>query len=374
MAKRDYYEILGISKNASGDEIKKAFRTLARKFHPDVNKEPGAESKFKEINEAYSILSDNQKRAQYDQFGHAGAQFGGGPGGGFQGFDFSDLFRGAGGGGFSAEFGGSPFEDLFESFFGGGGRRHAGPRRGDDLRYDVTVTLEEAAKGFEKEIDLPHFVACPTCKGTGARPGTSPTKCGTCKGSGQVKRAQRTILGSFTQITPCPDCQGTGTIITSRCVECRGTGQVKKSHKVMVKIPAGVETGNKLRIPKAGDAGEQGGGPGDLYIFISVKDNPLFERDGADLHYKALITFVQAALGAELEVPTINGKASLKIPAGTQPNTVLKMREKGMPHLNSRSRGDQFVHIEVETPTNLTRDQMDLLKKFGKMRGETKEL
>jgi molecular chaperone DnaJ len=367
MAKRDYYEILGISKNASTDEIKKAYRTLARKYHPDVNKEPGAESKFKEINEAYSALSDSQKRAQYDQFGHAGPQFGGG---GFQGFDFSDLFRG---GGFSAEFGGGPFEDMFETFFGGGGRRKpAGPRRGDDLRYDLVITLEEAAKGIEKEIEIPHYVACQTCKGSGARPGTNPTKCGTCKGSGQVKRVQRTMLGSFTQITTCPDCQGTGEVITSLCVECHGKGQVKRSHKVDIKIPAGVDTGNKLRIPKAGDSGEKGGGPGDLYIFITVRDHPIFQRDGADIHYKAVVTFVQASLGAEIEVPTIDGKTIFKVPAGTQPNTVLKMREKGMPRLNSRARGDQYVHVEIETPTDLTREQVELLKKFSALRKETK--
>ena len=369
MSKRDYYEILGISKNASNDEIKKAYRALARKFHPDVNKESGSEAKFKEINEAYSALSDNQKRAQYDQFGHAGPQFGGG---GFEGgFDFSDLFRG---GGFSAEMGGSPFEDLFETFFGGGGRRRpSGPRRGDDLRYDLTISLEEAAKGIEREIDLPHYVACQSCKGTGARPGTDPSKCGTCKGSGQVRRAQRTMLGSFTQITTCPDCGGTGEVITSLCVECHGKGQVRKSHKVEVKIPAGVDTGNSLRIPKAGDAGEKGGAPGDLYIFISVKDHPLFQRDGADIHYKVLMTFSKAALGTVLEVPTIDGKTELKVPAGTQPNSVLKMREKGMPHLNSRARGDQYLHIEIETPTNMTREQADHLRKFAQMRGEEKQ-
>jgi molecular chaperone DnaJ len=372
MAKSDYYELLGISKSASADDIKKAFRSLARKYHPDVNKESGAEAKFKEINEAYSVLSDSQKRAQYDQFGHAGPQFSGAGGAGFGGggFDFSDLFRG---GGFNTS-GESPFEDLFETFFGGGGRRsHAGPRRGDDLQYNISISLEEAAKGFEKEIELPHYVACQTCKGSGARPGTKPMKCGTCKGSGQVRRMQRTMLGSFTQVTTCPDCQGTGEVITSLCVECHGKGQIKKSHNVSVKIPPGVETGNKLRIPKAGDAGDKGGGPGDLYIFISVKTHPLFERDGADLHYKSHITFVQATLGTELEMPTIDGKTMLKVPAGTQPNTVLRMRDKGMPHLNSKARGDQYVHVEIETPTNLTKEQTEELKKFAKLRGEIKE-
>jgi molecular chaperone DnaJ len=371
MAKRDFYELLGISKNASADEIKKAFRGLARKYHPDVNKEPESEAKFKEINEAYSVLSDSQKRAQYDRFGHAGPQqSAGGPG--FNGFDFNDIFRG--GGGFGSTFEESPFEDLFESFFGGGGRRsHTGPRRGSDLQYNITISLEEAAKGFEKEIDLPHYVACQTCKGSGARPGTKPAKCGTCRGSGQVRRMQRTMLGSFTQVTSCPDCQGSGEVITSLCVECHGKGQIKQTHKVSVKIPPGVETGNKLRIPKAGDAGDKGGGPGDLYIFITVKDHQLFERDGVDLHYKARITFVQASLGMELEVPTIDGKATLKVPAGTQPNTILRMRDKGMPHLSSKARGDHYVHIEIETPTNLTKEQAEQLKKFARLRGEMKE-
>lgn len=364
MPKRDFYEILGVSKSASTDEIKKSYRALARKYHPDVNKEPGAEAKFKEINEAYSVLSDNQKRAQYDQFGHAGPQFGGA---GFEGFDFSDLFRG----GFSGGFGESPFEDLFESFFGGGQRRRqAGPRRGDDLRYDISITLEEAARGLEKDIEIPHYVACQTCKGTGARPGTSPVKCGTCKGTGQVRRMQRTMLGSFTQITPCNDCGGTGEVIKSLCVECHGKGQVKKPHKITLKVPAGVETGNKLRIPHAGDSGERGGGPGDLYIFITVSDHPLFQRDGADIHYKALITFTQAALGAETEVPTIEGKAAIKIPPGTQPNTVIRLREKGMPHVGSRAKGDQYVHVEIETPTNLTKEQAELIARFASMRGE----
>jgi molecular chaperone DnaJ len=366
MSKRDFYEVLGLSKNASADEIKKAYRNLARKYHPDVNKEPGSEAKFKEINEAYSLLSDQQKRAQYDQFGHAGPGFGGqgfGGGQGFEGFDFGDMFSGG--------FGGGQFEDIFETFFGGGGRRRStGPKRGDDLRYDIRITLEEAAKGLEKELNIPHHVACQTCKGSGAKPGTSSEKCSTCKGSGQVNRTQRTMLGSFTQVGPCHDCNGTGQIIKTPCGECHGSGQVKKTHKVAVKIPAGIETGTKLRISKAGDAGERGGNPGDLYIFISVAEHDFFERDGADIHYKAIISFVQAALGSFVEVPTIDGKADLKIPAGTQANAVLKMREKGLPHLNSKAKGDQYVHIEIETPVNLSKDQAELLKKFSSMRGE----
>lgn len=367
MAKRDLYEVLGISKSASTDDIKKAFRTLARKYHPDVNKAADAGEKFKEISEAYSILSDPQKRAQYDQFGHAAPGFGGGGAQGFEGFDFSEMFRGGFGGGF----GENPMEDLFESFFGGGGsRRRQGPRRGDDLRYDIEITLEEAASGMEKELEIPHYVSCQTCKGTGAKPGTRPEKCGTCKGTGQVRRVQRTMLGNFTQVTSCPDCHGTGEVIKSVCPECRGRGHVRKTHKVMIKVPPGVDTGNKLRVPKAGDAGEKGGEPGDLYIFITVKEDPMFQRDGADLHYRTKISFVQAALGAELEVPTIDGTNILKVQPGTQPNTVLRMREKGLPHLNSKARGDQFVHLEVSTPTGLNKEEMDLLKKFGKIRDE----
>ncbi len=369
MAKRDFYEILGLSKSASADEIKKAYRNLARKYHPDVNKEPGSEAKFKELSEAYSVLSDDRKRAQYDQFGQAGPQFSGGQGyggQGFEGFDLNDLFRGGFGGGF----GGGAFEDLFESMFGGGGSRRAGPQRGDDLRYDMTISLEDAAKGLKKEIELPHFVTCQTCKGTGARPGTKPEKCATCHGTGQVKRVQRTIMGSFTQVGPCPDCRGSGEVITSLCVECHGKGQVKKTHKIELNIPAGVETGNKLRVPKAGDTGEKGGGPGDLYIFITVRDDPRFERDGADLHQKRSITFAQASLGFDLDVPTIDGKAELKVPAGTQSGSVLRMRGQGMPHLNSKARGDLYVHVDVETPKDLSNEETELLKKFAKLRGE----
>ncbi len=365
MSKRDYYEVLGLSKNASTDEIRKAYRTLARKFHPDVNKESGAEAKFKEINEAYQVLSDNQKRAAYDQFGHAGPQFGAG-GQGFGGFDFSDLFRGGFGGGFAE----SPFEDLFESFFGGGRRERSGPARGDDLRVDLEIALEEAAKGAEKELDIPHHVACPACKGTGAKPGTSPERCNECKGTGQVRRVQRTMLGSFTQITTCPECGGVGQVIKAHCPECRGRGQIRKTHKVEVKIPPGIETGHKLRISKAGDAGDRGGGPGDLYIFVTVREHPQFERDASDLHHRAKLSLTQATLGTSIAVPTLDGKTDLTVPAGTQPGTVLRIREKGLPHLNSRAKGDLYVHIDVMTPTSLTKEQAELLKEFARLRGE----
>jgi molecular chaperone DnaJ len=364
MAKRDFYEVLGLSKNASTDEIKKAFRTLARKYHPDVNKDAGAEASFKEINEAYSVLSDPQKRSQYDQFGHAGAQFGGGGGQGFEGFDFGDMFgQGFGGGG-------GQFEDLFDTFFGGSRRQRTGPRRGDDLRYDLSVTLAEASRGIEKDIDLPHFVSCQTCKGTGAKPGTNPEKCSTCKGSGEVRRTQRTMIGAFTQVTTCPECNGSGKIIKTPCPECHGRGLTRKTHKVSVKVPMGVETGQKLRIPKAGDSGEKGGSPGDLYIFITVKEDPNFERDGADLHHKLYVPLTKAILGSQMEVPTIDGKVELKIPAGTQSGSVLRMREKGMPHLGSRARGDLYIHVDVSIPKDLSKEELELIKKFGSIRKE----
>lgn len=363
--KRDYYEILGVQKNASTDEIKKSYRKLAREYHPDVNKASGAESKFKEINEAYSVLSDPQKRSQYDQFGHAGTQFGGAGGAGFGGYDFSDMFRG-----FSGGFGSSPFEDLFESVFGGGGRRREGPRRGADLRYDMEITLEQAAQGMEEEIEIPKHISCPACNGTGAKPGTNPSKCSTCGGRGQVQQTQRTPFGSFSQITTCPNCRGSGQVITSPCTKCQGRGIIRSSHKVKLQIPSGIDTGHKLRIPHAGEAGEKGGNPGDLYIFITVKPHGIFERDGADLHYKAIVTFAQSALGAEITVPTIDGSSTLKIPEGTQPNSVLRMKGKGLAKLKGSGKGDQYVHIEIETPVNMSREQREILKKFADLRGE----
>lgn len=364
--KRDYYEVLGIQKNASTDEIKKAFWKLARQYHPDVNKSPEAEGRFKEINEAYSVLSDPKKRAQFDRFGHAATDFGGAGGagfGGFEGFDMGDIF----GGGF-----GSPFEDLFEGIFGGGRRNKEGPRRGDDLRFDVEITLEQAASGMEKEIEIPDHVTCETCKGTGSKPGTSPSRCTNCGGSGQVQHTQRTPLGTFTQVGTCVTCKGTGKIITSPCSSCRGKGIIKTSKRVRVEIPAGIDSGYRLRIPRAGESGEKGGPPGDLFIFITVKRHPNFERDDSDIHYKTLITFSQASLGAEIEVPTIDGKTILKVPAGTQPNSVLKMKGKGLPRLRGSGKGDEYVHIDIETPTNLDREQTDLLKKFATLRGEVK--
>jgi len=354
--KRDYYETLGVAKGASQDEIKRSYRTLARKYHPDVNKEAGATEKFKEINEAYQVLSDPNKRSQYDYYGQAGGAGQSGPGGGFGGFDF-------GGQGFE---GFGEFGDLFDVFFGGqrGGRR-AGPVRGDDLRYDLRLKLEDAAKGITKEIEVAHFTACATCKGSGAKPGTAPVKCSTCGGAGQVRQNQRTILGTITQVVTCPTCHGTGEIIKSPCPACHGSGLEKKKHTVKVNLPAGIDSGYRLRVAGAGNAGVKGGPPGDLYLFITIDQHPLFNRDGANLYYRQSISFLQAILGDEIKVPTLDGETALKIPPGTQPNTNFKLKDKGLPNLGRRDRGDLYVLVEVKIPDKLTKEQEELLRKFS---------
>ena len=348
---RDYYDILGVKKNASADEIKRSYRKLARQYHPDVNKQPGADEKFKEINEAYQVLSDPNKRSQYDYFGGAG---GGSKGFGFEGFDFSEPFRGFEGFG--------EFTDLFDVFFGR--ERRSRPDRGADLRYNLRISLEEAARGIEKEINLIHFITCPTCKGSGAKPGTTPKRCSNCNGSGQIKKNQRTVLGSFTQIVTCPTCRGTGQVITSPCETCRGEGRIKKSHTVKIKIPSGIETGYRLRVAGAGDAGFKGAPPGDLYVFIEVEPHPLFNRDGQTLFYRTKISFVQAILGGEIKIPTLEKDTTLKIPPGTQPNTKFKIKGKGMPSLDKREHGDMYVLVEVEIPGRISREQEELLRKF----------
>lgn len=358
--KRDFYEVLGIPKGATDAEIKKAFRNLARKHHPDVNKEKGSAEKFKEINEAYHALSDPRKRQQYDQFGSAGPGFGAGAGG-FQGFDFSESFSGFEGG----------LGDMFDAFFGGGIRRNkSGRQRGSDLRYDLEITLEEVAHGLEKEITVTHLTACHACRGSGAKPGTTPVKCAQCGGAGQVRQSQRTILGSFTQVIPCPVCRGSGEKISSPCPTCSGSGQEKTHHKIKIKIPAGIEDQTRMRVTGAGNAGQKGGSPGDLYVFISVRQHPLFERDGSTLYYKKSIPFVKAVLGDEIEIKTLDGKATLKIPAGTQSHTSFKFKGKGLPNMEMGGKGDLIIIVELETPVNLTSEQMELLQKFGRLRGE----
>ena len=348
---KDYYDILGVKKNSSQDEIKRAYRRLARQYHPDVYKGPDADKKFKEINEAYQTLSDQNKRSQYDYFGQAGRQ------------DFSD-FRGAG---FEDVFTNFDFGDMFDVFFGqrrGSGPQRKRPERGDDLRYDLTVTLEEAATGVEKEIEFDHLTVCTKCHGSGAEPGTQPVRCSKCNGTGAVKTNQRTFLGSFTQIVTCPTCQGAGETIVSPCHTCKGRGHIKESHKLRVKIPAGVETGHRLRIPREGNAGVNGGPSGDLYIFITVRHHSFFERENDDLIHHLKISFIQAILGDKVEVPTIEGKTMLTIPPGTQPNQIFTLKDRGIPHLQGRGKGHLRIIIQVEIPTKLSPAQEELLKKW----------
>ena len=366
---KDLFDTLGVPRGASTDEIKKAYRKLAREHHPDVNKAPDAEKKFKEINEAYSVLSDDKKRAHYERFGSTQGMGGpggpGGPGGfgGFEGFDF-------GGGGFSSADFGEGFGDIFESFFGGsagrqGGRGRREVRRGDDLRYDVTITLEEASTGKEIEVEVPHLIACPVCKGSGAKPGSKEISCKQCGGSGQVRHVQNTILGSFTQVGPCPECGGEGKIISDTCTECRGMGRVKKTSKVKVDIPPGVDDGMKLRVSGEGNAGLKGGRPGDLYIYIRVREHPHFERHDNDIYAEEAVSFVTVTLGGEVTVKTLDGSVKLKIPAGTQPGTKFRLASKGMPQLQSSSRGDHYVIVNVTVPKTISKKQKKALEEFA---------
>jgi molecular chaperone DnaJ len=359
---QDYYEILGVQKGASPDDIKKAYRRLARQYHPDVNKEKGAEGKFKEITKAYAILSDPNKRQQYDYTGQVDMS-GFGPGGNV---DFEDLFRGYSSGGFG-DLGG--LGDLFETFLGGGrrGQKRSEPARGEDLRFDLSITLEEAYQGIEKEINLPHNIACPNCKGSGSAPGTNPARCSTCGGSGQVRQTQRTALGSFTQITTCPSCHGAGETIGSPCPKCKGRGAIHETHKVKVRIPAGIEDSTRLRVAKEGNAGFKGGPAGDLYVFVSVKPHAVFQREGANLYYNLKITFPQAALGGEIEVPTLERNLKLKIPSGTQPGTTFRIKGAGMPSLQSRGKGDLNVLVDIEVPKIVNQKQKEILEKYAEL-------
>ncbi|NLC51421.1 MAG: molecular chaperone DnaJ [Firmicutes bacterium] len=364
MAKRDYYEVLGISKDATRDEIKKAYRKMARKYHPDMN--PGdkdAEEKFKEIKEAYDVLSDPQKRQQYDRFGHTADDMGQGYGG----------FGGAGGFGGFGDFGG--FEDIFETFFGGGMRQShpRGPQRGSDLRYDLDITLNEAAQGLEKEIEIPRAENCPTCHGSGAKPGTSPQTCPACGGSGQQQYVRSTAFGRFVNVKTCEQCHGEGQIIKEKCPECHGEGRVLRRRKIKINIPAGVDTGSKLRIGGEGQAGVRGGPPGDLYIVIRVKPHKLFERRGDHLYYEVGISFAKAALGGEIKIPTLDGGATLRIPEGTQTGTVFRLKGKGMPRLRGFGRGDLRVKVNLEVPRRLNTRQRKALREFAAASGEVLE-
>lgn len=359
MAAKDYYEILGVSRDASREEIKKAYKRLAKKFHPDLNKDADGGNRFKEINEAASVLGDEKKRAQYDRFGTAAEDFGNGT----TGFDFRD---------FGFETGPVDFDDIFESFFGGGffGGRRRSNRRGADLLYDLEITLEDAFHGLTKEITVPHMTTCTRCKGSGASSSSGVKTCPGCNGSGFIQRAQRTPFGIFTTSTTCPECKGEREIIESPCEECNGTGRVHTTTKIEVTIPAGIEHGTRLRIVGHGEAGEKNGTVGDLYVRVYVRAHKFFERHGNDLYCEVPISFVQATLGDEIDVPTIGGKARLQIPSGTQTNTVFRMREKGMPNIQDDSRGNQNVQVTVQIPTKLNKAQKETLEQFAKTMGK----
>lgn len=356
---RDPYEVLGVSKDASAAEIKKAYRKLSKKYHPDLNKEPGAEQKFKEVNEAYEILSDPQKKAQYDQYGSTGGQQGfGGGAGGFGGFN---DFGGAGG-----------FEDIFSSFFGGGSssRSRNAPRQGRDLQYEMTLTFEEAVFGKKTSIEYTRNAVCKTCGGSGAKKGTSVDTCSKCNGTGVIQVARQTPLGRVMTQQECDVCHGKGKIIKEKCATCGGEGITREKHQVEVSIPAGVEDGNQMRLQGQGEAGENGGPYGDLYIVFNVKPSKIFERKGSEIYFDLPITFVQATLGDEVKVKTVHGDVEMKIPAGTQTETTFRLRGKGAPKLRSDGNGDQHVTVKVQTPKNLNLKQKEALKAFAEASGE----
>ncbi|QPC46936.1 molecular chaperone DnaJ [Mangrovibacillus cuniculi] len=358
MSKRDFYEVLGLGKDASKEEIKKSYRKLSKQYHPDINKAADANDKFKEVKEAYETLSDDQKRAHYDRFGHT---------------DPNQGFGGAGGGDFGG-FGG--FEDIFNTFFGGGGQRRRdpnAPRQGADLQYTMDITFEEAAFGKDTEIQIPREETCDTCHGSGAKPGTKPETCKHCGGSGQLNQEQNTPFGRIVNRRACHHCQGTGKDIKQKCSTCSGAGKVTKRKKISVKIPAGVDDGQQLRLSGQGEPGVNGGPPGDLYIVFSVREHDFFERNGDDVYCEMPITFVQAALGDEIKVPTIHGHVMLKVPAGTQTGRRFRLKEKGIPNVRGYGVGDQFVIVKVVTPSKLTEKQKELLREFGDATGETVE-
>ncbi len=349
----DFYQILGVSRDADANTLKSAYRKLARQYHPDVNKDPGAEDKFKEIGKAYEALADPETRARYDQFGEAGI-------GGAAGMpDMGDM------GGFG---------DLFETFFNGfggqssqGGRsQRRGPQQGDDLRYDLNIDFKDAIFGQQKEINIPHLETCEVCKGTGAKKGTGPTTCTTCGGSGQVRRATRTPFGNFTQVAECPTCNGVGQIISDPCSSCGGNGVKQVRKKLRINIPAGVDTGTKLRVSGEGNVGLKGGPPGDLYVFIKVKNDSNLKRDGINIYSEISVSYLQAILGDTVDIVTVDGKVNLKIPSGTQPNSTLSLENKGVPRLgNPVARGNHQVLVKVKLPTRITEDERNLLENLA---------
>ncbi|MAT97606.1 MAG: molecular chaperone DnaJ [Anaerolineaceae bacterium] len=359
---RDFYDVLGLSRNASKDEVKKAYRKLARQYHPDVNKENGAEEKFKEVQRAYEVLSDERKRNAYDTYGHAGVENGAGGFGGFEGAGFGNIS--------------DIFEELFNAGFGGGRRRRRGPRRGMDLRADLSITFEEAVFGVEKEIEVRRPEVCSTCHGSGAKPGSSPIACTTCNGSGEVRRVQQSILGSFVNVTTCSTCQGSGELIPEPCPTCNGQKQTMEVRSLTVKVPPGVDSDTQIRLTGEGGPGQDGGPAGNLFVVIDVQPHEFFKRRGEDIYLDLHINVAQAALGDSIMVPTLDGDEPLDIPAGTQPGKVIRLRGKGVPRLDRSGRGvpmgrgDQHVLIQVAIPKKLTDEQMEMFQELSRTLGK----
>jgi molecular chaperone DnaJ len=353
---RDLYEVLGVERGASDAEIKRAFRKLAQQWHPDVNTEPGAQERFKEINDAYQVLSDPERRQRYDMFGRAGVDGGAaGGGGGFEGF-----------GGFS---------DIFDAFFGGaaggGSARRGRPQGGADLRYDLRITFEEAIKGTEKEIDFRVLDRCETCSGTGAEPGSEPVTCPQCEGRGEVRSVRQTMLGQMVNVSACPRCRGEGKIVETPCAWCKGDGRTERRRTLRVTIPPGIDEGHQIRLTNEGELGPRGGPPGSLYVAVHIAPHPSLKREGTELFYEAPISIAQAALGTKIIVPTVDGDEEVEIKPGTQPDTEIRLRGKGVPHLRRHTRGDLHVMVDVQVPTKLTKKQRELLEAYAKASNET---
>ncbi len=352
--KRDYYEVLGVPRDATTTDIKKAFRQLAFKYHPDRNRDDGAEAKFKEINEAFEVLSDTDKRARYDHFGHVDTD--GIFSRGFEGFDFGG------------------FGDIFDAFFSGMTHAHRrAPQRGADLQHGIAISLEEAAFGCEKEIEIKRTELCATCRGAGAKPGSQPVRCPDCNGSGQVRRVQRSLFGSFINTTVCHRCQGEGQVIAEPCPQCQGKGREKQKRRISVKIPAGIQDGTQIRLSSEGDVGVRGGSSGDLYVNIGVQEHQLFVRDDDDIIYELPINFAQAALGDEVEIPTLYGNDKITVPSGSQTGKEFRLKNKGVTHLRRNGRGDQIVKLRVITPESLTREQRKLFEELAGTLGRAKK-
>jgi molecular chaperone DnaJ len=353
--KRDYYEVLGVSREVSADDLKRAFRRLAMQYHPDRNPDdPQAPERFKECSEAYEVLSDPDKRRSYDMFGHAGVTPGGG-GAGFEGFGFGDIF-----------------DTFFGAGFGARGTRRA--TRGDDLRYDLTISFEEAFTGIEKDVDVSRLVGCDVCTGSGAAPGTGTETCSSCGGSGQVRRQAQSIFGSVVNITTCPSCAGAGRILRTPCTECRGQGRLERSRRLRVGIPAGVDTGSQIRLTGEGEAGYRGGPPGDLYVVLRVRNHAALRRQDQDVVYELRVNIVQAALGDRIEVPTLDGPVEVTVPAGTQYGQTFRLPGRGMPNVRTGRRGDEFVVVQVVVPKDLTADQKSILRRVGGLTGKPEKV